>query len=130
MPKKVDEIHDALMEDPDFEPREDQGKDSAAWAVAWANYNSMKKNMPLCYAFLQRQSVKEMKEQSLQEEAQAISNYHNRSHQANEQKDKLAAALFSHLQEDEEHHISELAKELTQSSFETTYKGANVMSRA
>lgn len=35
MPKKVDKIHDALMDDPDFKPQKGRTKDESAWAVAY-----------------------------------------------------------------------------------------------
>ena len=44
MPKTVDHIHSALMDDPDFKPREGQTKDEAAWAVAWSRYKQSERN--------------------------------------------------------------------------------------
>jgi len=44
MPAKVDEIHDTLIDDPDFAPQDGKTKDEAAWAVAWSRYNQMEKN--------------------------------------------------------------------------------------
>lgn len=44
MPAKVEEIKDALMQDPSFEPQEGRTKEESAWAVAWNRYKTMKKN--------------------------------------------------------------------------------------
>ena len=44
MPKKVDEIHDALIEDPNFYPEKSEKEQEAiAWAIANSKYNKMKK---------------------------------------------------------------------------------------
>lgn len=44
MPKKVDEIHDALINDPKFYPeKSEKEQESLAWAIAWSNYNKTKK---------------------------------------------------------------------------------------
>lgn len=44
MPKKVDEIHDALIEDPNFYPEKSEKEQEAlAWAIAYSKYNKMKK---------------------------------------------------------------------------------------
>ena len=44
MPEKVDQIHDSLMQDPDFEPEGGKTKDESAWSVAWSRYKQMNKN--------------------------------------------------------------------------------------
>lgn len=44
MPEYVDRIHDALMQDPDFQPMEGRTKDEAAWAIAQSKFNQMQKN--------------------------------------------------------------------------------------
>ena len=44
MPDKVDEIHDALMDDPDFKPETGNTKDESAWAVTNAKVNQMNSN--------------------------------------------------------------------------------------
>ena len=44
MPKKVDEIHDALIEDPNFYPeKSEKEQESLAWAIAWSKYNKSNK---------------------------------------------------------------------------------------
>lgn len=44
MPKKVDEIHDALISDPNFYPEKSEKEQEAiAWAIANSKYNKMKK---------------------------------------------------------------------------------------
>jgi hypothetical protein len=44
MPKKVDEIHDALIADPDFYPdKSDKQQESIAWAIAWSKFKKTKK---------------------------------------------------------------------------------------
>lgn len=44
MPKKVDEIHDALIEDPNFYPEKSEKEQEAlAWAIAYSKYNKMNK---------------------------------------------------------------------------------------
>lgn len=44
MPKKVDEIHDALISDPKFYPEKSEKEQEAiAWAIANSKYNKMKK---------------------------------------------------------------------------------------
>lgn len=44
MPKKVDEIHDALIEDPEFYPEKSEKEQEAlAWAIAWSKYNKSNK---------------------------------------------------------------------------------------
>ena len=44
MPKKVDQIHDALKEDPNFYPEKSEKEQEAlAWAIAYSKYNKMKK---------------------------------------------------------------------------------------
>lgn len=43
MPKKVDEIHDALIADPEFYPeKSDKQKESIAWAIAWSKFKNKK----------------------------------------------------------------------------------------
>lgn len=44
MPETVDRIHDALMEDPDFEAFPDKTKEESAWAVAWKRYKQQQNN--------------------------------------------------------------------------------------
>jgi len=43
MPKEVEKIKDALMEDPDFKPQEGKTKEESAWAIAQSKYQSMNK---------------------------------------------------------------------------------------
>ena len=43
MPKEVEKIKDALIEDPDFKPQEGKTKEESAWAVAQSKYQSMQK---------------------------------------------------------------------------------------
>jgi len=44
MPKKVDEIHNALIADPNFYPdKSDKQQESIAWAIAWSNYKKTNK---------------------------------------------------------------------------------------
>ena len=44
MPKKVDEIHDALIADPNFYPeKSDKQKESIAWAIAWSKFKKKSK---------------------------------------------------------------------------------------
>ena len=38
MPKEVERIKRALMEDPDFKPQGDKTKEESAWSVAWSKY--------------------------------------------------------------------------------------------
>lgn len=43
MPETVDKIHDALMRDKKFTPRQGQSRDESAWAVAWSRYKNIQK---------------------------------------------------------------------------------------
>ncbi len=49
MPEKVDDIHDALIDDPDFKPQAGSTKDESAWAVAYSkksiDLNNILKNI-------------------------------------------------------------------------------------
>ena len=66
MPAKVDEIHDALMRDPDFKPIEGRTKEESAWAVAWSQYNQMKKNdIALSLAPVEAHSQKKIEKSDL-----------------------------------------------------------------
>ena len=44
MPAKVDEIHDAIIGDPNFKPQAGKTKENSAWAVAWSRYKGITKN--------------------------------------------------------------------------------------
>lgn len=44
MPDTVDNIHRALMDDPDFKPFPGKTKDESAWAVSWSKYSQIRKN--------------------------------------------------------------------------------------
>ena len=44
MPKKVDEIHDALISDPSFYPEKSEKQQEAlAWAIAWSKFKKKNK---------------------------------------------------------------------------------------
>lgn len=55
MPKKVDEIHDALIEDPNFYPEKSEKEQEAlAWAIAYSKYNKMKKKKSKRKSFIEK----------------------------------------------------------------------------
>lgn len=46
MPRKLHDIHDAILRDPEFKPRAGRTEDEAAWAVAQAKVRNMEKALP------------------------------------------------------------------------------------
>jgi len=72
MPKKVDEIHDALIADPEFYPdKSDKQKESIAWAIAWSKFKKTKKRKKKSINELNK-VITALEEKGFEKEASAL----------------------------------------------------------
>ena len=75
MPKKVDEIHDALIADPNFYPdKSDKQKESIAWAIAWSKMKNKKKKRKKKSMDLLNKIITALEERGFEKEASTLHN--------------------------------------------------------
>ena len=73
MPKKVDEIHDALIADPNFYPdKSDKQKESIAWAIAWSKMKNKKKKRKKKSMNMLNKIITALEEKGFEKEASTL----------------------------------------------------------